>query len=77
MNSTVQFRRGLNDDLFQQWNSLKEELEMVQLSKESNVVKWAPEKSGSYTAKSLYIQTSFGGVISKRIERGVGGSGCL
>jgi hypothetical protein len=50
---------------------------MVQLSKESNVVKWAPEKSGSYTAKSLYIQTSFGGVISKRIERGVGSPGCL
>jgi hypothetical protein len=28
----VQFRRGFTDDLFQQWDSLVEELEMVQLS---------------------------------------------
>jgi hypothetical protein len=54
----VQFRRGFTDDLFQQWDSLVEELEMVQLSIEGDVVKWPLEKSGCYRTKSLYRQTS-------------------
>jgi hypothetical protein len=53
--------------LVQQWNSLRE-LEMVQLNNENDVVKWTLEKSGTYTTKSLYRQTSFGGVISRRMR---------
>jgi hypothetical protein len=64
----VQFRRGLAGEFVQQWNSLREELEMVQLSAERDVVKWVLEKSGSYTTKLLYRQTSFGGVISRRMN---------
>jgi hypothetical protein len=41
---------------------------MVQLNNENDVVKWTLEKSGTYTTKSLYRQTSFGGVISRRMR---------
>jgi hypothetical protein len=50
----VQFRRGLTCEFVQQWNSFREELEMVQLSARRDVVKWVLEKSGSYTTMSLY-----------------------
>jgi hypothetical protein len=40
----VQFRRGLTGEFVQQWDSFREELEMVQLSARRDVVKWALEK---------------------------------
>jgi hypothetical protein len=35
----VQFRRGLTGEFVQQWDSFREELEMVQLSARRDVVK--------------------------------------
>jgi hypothetical protein len=56
----VQFRRGLTGEFVQQWDSFREELEMVQLSARRDVVKWALEKNGSYTTKSLYREVGAG-----------------
>ena len=43
-------------------------LEEVHLNNSHDVVKWALEKSGTFTTKSMYRWLSHRGVINKRLQ---------
>jgi hypothetical protein len=54
---SLYFRRGLDDKLTKQWQSLTVKLMEVSLNKEHDVVTWALEKDGCFSTKSLYRQS--------------------
>jgi hypothetical protein len=57
----LEFRRELSDTQIEIWRELNSKLQEVVLVDEDDVVRWAFEKSGHFTATSLYRVLSQGG----------------
>jgi len=64
----LKFRRALGHQDLVVWEALMDLLEEVHLNNSHDVVKWALEKSGTFTTKSMYRWLSHRGVINKRLQ---------
>ena len=69
-NWNITFRRTLGTHDLELWEELMDRLEEVQLNEEPDKVRWALEKSGEFTTKSMYRWLLHRGVVNKRL-RGV------
>lgn len=67
VNWNLDFRRRLGNDEIAELFDLQEELELVQLTGERDQIKWALEKSGKYTTKSMYRLMKHSGEIDLRM----------
>jgi hypothetical protein len=63
----LEFRRQLNDILAEEWASLLDFLNDIQLSKGRDEVFWCLEKTTKYTSRSLYRLMTSGGVMDRRM----------
>jgi hypothetical protein len=54
--SMIQFRRTLLGETLQQWDTLKEMVDGIQLTEEKDRVKWKIGTSGQFRVKYLYLQ---------------------
>jgi hypothetical protein len=63
----IEFRRQLNDILVEEWGSLLDLLNDIQLSEGKDEVFWCLERTKKYTSRSLYRLMTFGGVVDRRM----------
>ena len=56
----------MNDSLFKEWNNLLEILRSVDLIEGKDMVIWSLDKSGKYSARSLYKFMTNGGTTDSR-----------
>jgi hypothetical protein len=63
----LEFRRQLNDIVAEEWASLLDFLNDIQLFVGRDEVFWCLEKSKKYTSRSLYRLMTSGGVMDRRM----------
>jgi hypothetical protein len=63
----LEFRRQLNGILSEEWASLLDFLNDIQLSEGRDEVFWCLERTKKYTSRSLYRLMTFGGVMDRRM----------
>ncbi|KAG2644017.1 hypothetical protein PVAP13_2KG399500 [Panicum virgatum] len=62
----LNFRRSLSESEMETWEDLMNRLEGVLLNNEPDKVRWALEKSGMFTTRSMYRWFMHRGVVNKR-----------
>ena len=66
---SLNFRRTFTQSDFEEWEKLLDLLQNVSLNEAEDKVKWALEKSNTYSTKSMYIFLTFRGVVNKRLQQ--------
>jgi hypothetical protein len=63
----IHFKRAFGGEEMKSWEQLLQMLEPIFLSDQKDRVKWALEKNGEYSSKSMYRFLSFGGVSDPQV----------
>lgn len=64
----INFRRTLSVVEATQWDDLLNTIKETELTGETDSVKWALEKSGQYTTRSMYRMLAHRGVVNQRMR---------